>query len=403
MSVYQELLDYNKIFDQLTKTPKIVNDLLNSNDDERERLKKEIYTYYESDTMSTVPHCECMKVTGEYNVGVFCPDCLTVCEAECDKTLESLLWMRAPHGVEKLINPTIWHLINNGFKISGFEVVRYIADPSYKPQCKTPKAIANLLTKIPHRGYNFFVQNFDEIMDAVFSLKINKKYKQKQDDLATLIKENRHAIFSQYLPIPNKSILIVEGTNAAMYVDPLVVGAINAIQTITSVDSITPQSANKTQTQTTIGEVIEKQLRSTDDLNQRSKEGRAIKAIHGLANFYADYYGSSLAKKPGLFRRQVFGTRSHFSFRAVISSITRPHDKEEIEIPWSVATGVFRLHILNKLNRRGYTTHQAISLLNMSVQTYSPVMAEIFDELIHEAPDAGIPCVLIRNPSLYTQ
>lgn len=404
MAIYQELLDFNKIFAQLTRPPMIVNDILDGSEEEKEKLKNTIYTYYESDTMSTVPSCDCKEVNGEFNIGVYCTNCKTTCVSPTESNLESILWMRSPNGVAPLMNPTIWYMLNNRFKVSGFEFIRWLTDPTYKPGVRTPKFLSVVIEKNYKRSYNFFVENFDDIMHTLFSIKSFSKNKGKVDNLPRLLVENREKIFSNYIPLPNRSILIVEGNSSNKYVDTLVIGAINAIQFIASVDTKDPKDTrNKSSYFTPLGinnlppTTVPK---AVDDLALRNREIRTVKAINELSSFYADYYGLALAKKPGLFRRQIFGTRAHFSFRAVISSITDKHNYDEIYIPWGAATGVLRLHILNKLTKRGYTTNDAITKLNISVQKYDPVLDEIFDELIRESPGGGIPCTLGRNPSL---
>lgn len=397
MAIYEELLNFDADFDRLSKPPIIVNDLVGSSEEERELIKKTIFTYYESDTMSTVPSCDCGDVIGVYNVGVKCSNCFTECKLTADQTLESTLWMRAPHGVAKLINPVIWGMLNDHFKISGFELVRWIADSSYRPDVKTPKEFKIIEQNNIQRGYNYFVENFDNILDVLFSIKAVSK-KKSNDALIRLIKENRTIIFSKHIPLPNRSILIVEGTSTSKYVDPLVVGAINAIQIITSVDSGVNEESFKP---LYFNEEEEKAAKKTvDDLSMRGRENRTIKAIHELSSFYTKYYSAAVAGKKGLYRKQIFGTRSHFSFRAVISSITNKHRYTDIYIPWSVALAVFRIHLLNKLTKRGFNTNEAISKLNSAVQHYDELIDVLFDELINESPSKSIPCILQRNPSL---
>jgi hypothetical protein len=398
MAIHQELLDFNKMFRQLSRTPVIVNDLVDSSVEEKERLKKTIYTYYDSDTMSTVPTCECEDVVGEFNIGVVCENCKTACKSKTDNDLESILWMRSPHGVEKLINPTIWSLINTHFKLSGFEFMRWIADSSYKPAVRIPKELVQLEEKGITRGYNYFVKNFDAIMYFMFNMKIFKR-KEKSDLLGKLLTENREKIFSDYIPLPNRSILIVESSNSTTYVDSLVIGAINAIHIIASVDSEDVKPAVGAYSYWMPNKNVPVK-RTVDELAQRNKENRAIKAIHELSEFYESYYGTSLASKEGLLRRQVYGTRANFSFRAVISSITDAHCKDDVYIPWAVGIGALRLHLLNKLTKMGYTSKRAIRFLNESIQKYNPLLDKLFQELIAESPYGGIPIVLQRNPSL---
>lgn len=386
MSVSQRLVNFDLLFSQLRSSPIIINDVMESSEDEKEVLKKMISTRYNSDLLSNLPSCECGSstdgaetgITGEYNIGVFCSNCGTVVKSPIEQTIEPILWMRAPNGVRKLINPTVWIMLNQRFSKSSFKVIQWICDTTYRPLVKTPPAIDALQQLGIQRGYNYFIDNFDMIMGHLFELKDFQLPKRgARDYLKELLINSRECIFSKYLPLPNKSLLIIEETNKGTYVDPIVVGALNAIQMIASIDSPTSQHS------------------------QRTRENRTIKTIVELAEFDDNYIRSGLAEKTGIFRKHVFGTRSHFSFRAVISSITDKHDYDEIHIPWGIATAVFRYHILNILEKRGYSVNQAIGFLNAHARKYSVDLDNIFKDLISSSKGGGIVCTLGRNPSLH--
>lgn len=354
---------------------------MDSSEEEREALKNSIYTKYESDLLSNLPSCECGEIKGEFNLGVHCKNCNSTVKAPMDQVIEPILWMRSPRGVAKLINPIIWTMLNERFTRSGFEILLWICDTTYRTQVKVPNVLDEVQSSGIQRGYNYFVQNFDWIIDTLFNLKSFKLKKTPQgqvsrDYLYELIKRDRHCIFSDYIPLPNKSLLVIEGTNVGTYADPVVVGAVDAIETIASIDSSLFQHSLKT------------------------KENRTIKCLSKLAEFNDNYYKTSLAKKSGIFRKHVFGSRAHFSFRAVISSITEPHEYDEIHIPWGIGTSVLRIHILNKLLKRGYETNKAIEFLNIHAQKYNPELDQIFQELIAESPNGKLPVIVQRNPSL---
>jgi hypothetical protein len=255
------------------------------------------------------------------------------------------------------------------------------------------------------RGYNNFVEHFDEIVDALFDLKgfrstgakmvsggfldrlwtkvgnliarvLNMKPKKEIDPLHLLIKTQRDCVFSQYLPLPNRALLVIEETNVGTYVDPIVTGAVDAIRTIVGIDS--PLSS----------------------FSVRTKENRTVKALAQIAEFNDELARTTLAKKEGIFRKHVFGTRSHFSFRGVISSLTDTHEYDEIHIPWGIGVSLLELHLMGKLLRRGYTPNEARAFLYEHAQKYHPLLDELFQLLISECPYKGLPVVFQRNPSL---
>lgn len=401
MGVHLQLQNFDELFyTYSTREPIIINDFAELTEEDKESLNRLIYTRYSSDLLSNLPSCECGEVVGEHNVGVLCKNCNTHVESSLEQELEPMVWMRAPNGVANLINPLVWTMLQDKFTRSGFEIIRWLCDTGYKPQSKIPPIMEAVQALNIPRGYNNFVQNFDEIIDALFNLKefkpkrtgVGNWIREKadavlhkvgiksrfapEDPLQTLIREQRDCIFSKYIPLPNRSLLVIEETNVGTYVDPINTGAVDAIRTMVSIDS--PLSSHSV----------------------RVKENRTIKTLAQLAEFYDGLYRTTLAKKEGIFRKHVFGTRSHFSFRAVISSLTDNHAYDEIHIPWGIGVSLFQLHLMNKLMRRGYTPNAALGFLNEHAQKHHPLLEELFNQLIAEAPGGKISCVFQRNPSL---
>jgi hypothetical protein len=171
-------------------------------------------------------------------------------------------------------------------------------------------------------------------------------------------------------------LLVVEESNLGKFVDPVIPIAVNAIRIMAGIDA------------------------SLKPLAVRTKENRTVKAIVLLADFYEKYYKEVMAKKEGVFRKHAFGTRNHWSFRAVISSITRAHSSKELHIPWGIGASVFKVHLTSKLKRRGFGPNAAEAFLAEYAQSYSPLLDELFQELINESPYMGIPCTIVRHPSL---
>jgi hypothetical protein len=406
MGVSLKLVNFDDLFKRnTTRVPIIINDFSESSEEDKESFNRMIYTKYATDLLSNLPTCECGELVGEHLVGVVCKACNTPVVSPLEQDLESLVWMRTPKGVTALINPIVWTMLTQKFTRSGFEIIRWICDTTYKPQVRTPPIMEAVQALGIERGFNNFVQNFDSIIEALFELKgikvkkrgfnnliqnvgsvikavvkldlKNLKFnKDDEDPLQTLIRTQRDCIFSQFLPLPNRSLLVIEESNHGTYVDPIVVGAVDAIRTMVSIDS------------------------SLSSHNLRTKENRTIKTIAQLAEFYDDLARSTLAKKEGIFRKHVFGTRSHWSFRGVISSQTDAHYYDELSIPWGIGVSSLRIHLVSKLLRRGFTPNTAIAFLNEHAQKYHPVLDDLFKLLIDESPYKGIPVVFQRNPSL---
>lgn len=384
MGVYQRLVNHDRIFSQLRNEPIIVNDIDESTEEERDKLNKLIYTKFTEDLLSNMPSCNCGTLTGEWNVGSHSPVICKVCnhpvKSPTEHSLEPILWMRAPKGVRALINPTFWAMLSEKFTRSGFSIIRWVCDKGYSPAVKTPPVIPVIENMLKarglDRGYNNFIDNFHAVMDVLFSTKGFKPKKGQRDELQILIEMYPDCLFSQYAPLPNKSILVIEENNNTTYVDPIITGGVNAIRTMVGIDC---ESAG---------------------LSRKVRENRTVKTIDMFAEFYDGIYRDTFAKKEGIFRKHVFGTRSHFSFRAVISSLTDVHMYDEIHVPWGIGVSVFRIHLMNKLVRRGFTVNECMGFLNAHASRFHPLLAELFTELIAECPYKGIPVVFQRNPSL---
>lgn len=369
-------MNFDDLYRKATREPYIVNNESESSEEDKQSFNRKIYTKYATDLLSNLPSCECGEIVGEANKELICSNCHTEVVAPLEQDLESFVWLRAPKGVAALMNPVVWTMLSLKFTRSGYDIIRYLCDTKYAPAVKVPAIMAAVQDLNIERGYNNFVNNFDDIIAALFDLKGIKARKGEEDELQQLLREQRDCIFSQYLPLPNRSLLVIEETNVGTYVDPIATTAVDAIRTMMGIDT------------------------ELCTFTTRVKENRTVKTIAQLASFYEELSRSTLATKEGIFRKHVFGTRSHFSFRAVISSLTREHDYDELHIPWGIGISVLRIHLLNKLLRRGYTPNRAIEFLNEHAGKYHPLLDELFQLLISEGPYKGLPVIFQRNPSL---
>lgn len=411
MGTYLRLVDHDRVFANLsTKRPYIVNEQDNSTEADKKRINNEVMTTYESDTLSNMPTCGCGETKGAHLLGpgggdgVICQECNTPVRAKIEREIEPLVWIRAPEGVRALINPEVYNKLHRKFNKSGVGLVRWLCDVSYQPTNKQYEPLLELQQRMAEhkpplkRGLNSFVDNFDIFLNILFSLRNYRTRGDESEELFQLLHEQRDAVFSQYLPIPNRSLMVIEKSNVGTWVDPTLTDAINAVRIMEGIDFEPAKKDSK--------EPL-KRKETPDSI--RKKENQTIKAIALLASYYENMYKNNLAKKSGWFRKHVFGSRAHWSFRAVISSITDPHDYEEMYIPWGIGTSVFRIHLYNKLQKRGYTPNEAIEFLNVHANKYHPLLDELFKQLIDEAPTEvypdgtikrGIACILQRNPSL---
>ena len=381
MPVFLKQVNFNEEIRFSSKAPIIINDIVNDTVEDRERNIELTQSRYASDTVTLIPTCRCGETSGMYSTGVICNKCGTPVISSIVDEIEATVWFRRPVGVSKLIAPHLWIKLKNRFKKknSAFYVLKWITNPNYKCDCKMPAFMSVVERTYPYqRGYNEFVEHFYEVVDYLYALTAFKPPKGATDALREEIMGLPYGmIFSDYLPIPNKSIMVVEKTRYASYTEPSIIVAIDAIEGMYSIDSETSH------------------IRTI-----KAKEARTIKAIDGISDFYSCYYGNSLSPKPGMLRKHVFASRGNFTFRTVITSITGPHEYDEAHVPWCVGVAAFREHLKNKLSKLGMSDNQGNALLNSHVHKYHPLIDKLLKELISDTVTRGIPIVFQRNPSL---
>ena len=382
MPVYHKLVNLEEVFHTARNKPIILNDLKIVTEQDRESLRNHIYTKHSSDTMNVLPTCDCGNTSGEYAVGDTCVYCGTKVTIVADEIIEPILWFRAPTGVRKLINPAVWVMLNTYFSKSGFSILQWLTDTTYKPKGVIPPFVNEVVDSGIQRGYNYFVDNFDNIIDylfnhKVFSARLKNRKINSPNHLRELIRINRGILFSEYLPIPNKMLLIIEENPLGRYMDFTNTPAIDTVLNVAGIDS------------------------NNIHARLRVKENSSAKAINQLAYYYHEYHRKNIAGKPGMFRKNVIASRTHYSFRVVATSITDPHDYTKVLAPWCVGLTTYRHHVMNKLLARGYTLNAAIGLIHKHIRKYlKDPLGDILDEIIAESPYDGLPCIIQRNPSL---
>lgn len=380
----------------------IINNFRDYSEEGRKAFREKIYTRYQpQDMLTNTPRCECGTLQGRKYLGVVCEACNTSVKNVRDQRLESLVWLKQPKDVERLINPRIWTILSNHFKKGRFNVIQWLCDTKYPVPEKPPKIMAQLYQLNIERGYNNFVRNFFHTVDPKTGevigpgvieklLTISDFRKKKQDNpnevhhILRLLDMYRDRIFSEYLALPNKTLLVVEDTDMAIYVDSNVPVAVDAIDSLIGLD---------------------------DPLNGYSpivRQNRFVRALAQLCTYYQDFDKKSFSSKEGISRKHLAATRCDWSFRAVITSLTGNHYHRELHIPWGVGVGLLRQHLAAKLEQRGWLPNEIFRFLSRYATDYNPLLDELFQELIAESRHElvagsglrGLPTVFQRNPSL---
>lgn len=376
MGVGIEIINLDRKFATLSTEPILVNHFDISSDESREELNQLIYTHYEGDALGTVPQCQCGHLIGVYHLGAICDKCNTEVGSITERELEPVLWVEAPQGVNTLMNPQAWVMLSQALKYGSLSILEHLCNPNLPLPLTLPKEAQRYLQlKIP-RGINYFHANFDQVMELLFqnNLVYANRPRQSRDEFAEFIRLNRENIFCRYLPCPSRISLITERTVTSSYAEPTMPLIVDAILTISNV------------------------VNSTRPLSLDVRQARATEAIRKFSDYHEEVKKNVLFGKEGWARKHLFGTRLHWTFRGVITSLSENHERDELHLPWSMAVMLLEIHLWNKLLRLNYTPAECTTLINESVLQYNPLIDRLFDELIAECPDRGIPCTFARNP-----
>lgn len=373
-------------FDQLLQTNKgdkvFVNTVDVYNRHNKEILDKLILSNYTDDNISIIPSCLCGDIKGEYYIGTHCNNCGTTVKPTVEDNLSFLLWVKRVQGVQKFISPVILKILTERYKITKPKVpiIPYLIMTDYKIDRKQQGKNMEHIEKLDHilkqnnikRGYNNFVDNFFNII-SLLEEHFRKKTPNDNYNFLEFLRLNEHSILSDSLPFPNKVVFSMESNELGRFFDDSLVKPINVIRRLTGIDIYNKSTI--------------------------VKQNKVAKSLLELSDFYEEYIKTVFFSKPGLVRQHISSTRSHFTARAVITSLYGIHRYDEIHLPWSLSCTLFREHIINRLLKYGLIYKDAVSLLLTYNRTYNELIDKIFQEVIAEA--GGVPCFLNRNPSLH--
>lgn len=368
--------DLNELFNNLSVPPVIANDQDIETEEGRKNFDRMLFTHYNDDNLSPTPSCECGNLKGRYKLNEICSRCLTPVVESIITDIDPLVWIRAPAGVEYLVTPLIWHILTKRIGSRVLSWVNYMCDPYYRITTKKPYQLQWMEQKGHRRGLNYFIENFDEVLkDLVFGDGRHKPV-EKHVAVYNFIQENRDKVFVKYIPMPSKVAFVIEESAGRRWADRTMNDAIDALRRVQDIE------------------------RSQGTIPIRKIESRVTRIMNTFAQFYYDYIKKNWDGKRMIFRKHVFGGRLHFTARGVITSLTDVHSKSELHLPWAMSLQLFKLHLANKLIKRGYSAAAANELINSNSYHYHPLLDELFKELISESPHMGIPCLFQRNPTL---
>jgi len=368
MSVVLKLKNQSELFNEV-KNKIIINDL---NITDMKDLKEELFVKY-SNELSLIPQCKCGRLKGNYLKNEYCEACSTYVEDRFNE-LKPFIWVYKLRDDLPFLSPYIWGTIN--LLMGKDDSLRWLADTTYNPP-SVQSYLHTIASLIGGRGYLNVINNLDKILEFIKGYsKFKKPEKQLHiDELLKRIKSEKQNMFTDYLPLFNNNFFVVEKNNKDTYTSSVLGDIIDiAMMVITTVNNykVTP----------------------------KRQEITTAKIIAKISNLFQKYVKDNLAGKKKLVRKHIYGTRAHFTGRAVITAIAGKHEYDDLHLPWKVAIPLFRPHILNVLMKKGYTYRDASDKIFAASTTFDEEIYEIFNHFIQSHPSGGIPALFHRNPTL---
>lgn len=442
MAVVLKNYDCDQLYQEVSKTikPMLLNDISLDVETDRVSLEEALYTKYNDTFIDVEASCDCGSTTGDYLLGTMCPDCETIVKNPFDK-LENKTWMRVLTGVDRFINPVFWRRVDRTMgtirrqdkstkRDDILPFMQWLSDPLYNPS-NFPVAIKEALlgkkTVIANpkvleigtivnnievtedtdlskfvgkevylnglkgftRTYAYMLDNLEHILKKIV---LHSKYRGKKREIERLILEyttERDLICSEYLPVVSDRTFVVEKTASANFTDMRLGDLTNVVlgyvRAVIKDRGITEENRDR---------VIRSNMIATSRMLAKASEHH---------DGYVDAY---LAHKKGVPRKNIYGSRSPFVFRHVVTPIDGQCLYNEIHVPWSVGLVCFKLHLFNKLVKdreileMGWGSREVLEMLDNHITTYNPIIARVLQELIDDSPYIGLPVLGLRNPGL---
>ena len=374
--------------------------ILNGYDFSKPGYAQTLWDHVCSDTgeIDFIARCECDNLIGNFFIGQTCPKCRTVVKDGMDVTenfLEHKLWIKLPEEIKGALSPIAFFVISSFLKYGQKGSSNYVtAEMEISNKGKKTKGNyledildvttppnPNIAASIPGKGFNYFYDNFDYIME--YFLTMDKKTSQKKtaQGVREFIGKYRNVLFCRHFPVLSNVLHAVVSSdsgkeNKRKYVDKYCQLILHAAQSLGYI-----------------------QYRGKRKKTEKEIERITFSAYQNIIGYCSVVVKNQLAKKKALPRMHLFGSRLHLSFRSVISPITGSHCIDELYVPFSVMVNTFRTEIIGRLeNHYGMTLSEAYDKQQKALTKFDHDIYHILCAFIEECPYKGIPVLWIRNP-----
>lgn len=377
-----ELVDLENIFRNNPDAIVINNDSL-ATDGLADNVVKAIYSNCDGE-LGFVPTCQCGYTRGVTRVGLTCSKCGTVCSSKFVNSLEHRVWIAFSEELPPVLHP-IWYIILEGFtrvgKVKESSLINFLLDPWLEKSTKSATLPADFNIYFKGRGFDYFYENIDEIMDTIlYKYPKTAKKKEKANSIKELYDKYKHLMFVRHVPILHSSLHPETSNKGSLkYIDST---STNVLATATDLSVLVNSIHNKI-------------------IPHYRLHHKIYKIYKQITLYYELLLTKKLGAKPGLLRKHVYAARWNWTFRAVVHAQALPGALDEIIMPWGIMVIVLKLPILNFLqNRYGLHANEALDKWNRALAVYDEEVDKCIESFIAEAKDGRIPVIMGRNPTI---
>ena len=347
------------------------------------------------DFVDNVATCECEHLKSNFYIGMTCPKChteVTLEDTGSENFEEHKVWIRLPDEILGALQPIAFFTLRRFLSYESKKAQKTDSDKVSKSSKKKPdylEAIIDVTTPvhpdlqefIPGKGFNYFYENFDYIMDF-FLNKFKKTSRKKEVPIIKLfIQKYRDKLFCRHFPVLTSALHAVinsEGqkTGSTKYVDQYCQHVLHCATTLSFL-----------------------RYKSKRHRTHKEIERLTFDAYNDLMEYDLEIIKKHLSEKRAIPRMHLFGSRLHLSFRSVISPIIGPHQVDELHIPFNVAVNTFRAEIRGRLMEgEGLNITEANNKVETALVKFDEEIYQILIGLIRSCPYKGIPVLWVRNP-----
>lgn len=369
------LMDYDQTF-MLEPDPQVIPAGAETSEGEGlvlEDIKKKMFQVSDG-SLSFVASCKCGYLTGNYNKGTVCPKCHTKCVGAIAEDINFGSWLEIPKELPPVLHPAAYRILRRWMgKMQGRS--EFLLHAFLNPEIELPAPYAGVCGQ----GMQYF-SNWDNFMSVISMVASQRKGKKSISDKTVFefIERYKYQMFLRHIPVLSQPLHVLTQSGTMTYDD-------DASEFIL-------------QTWLELNETVHR-VRHRADIKPDWLATR-VWIIYSCWMKYCDMIiKPKLTGKTGFVRKNLLGGRLHSSGRGVIVPITKLHNADDIELPWKMIVGFYKLEIMNILEHRfGRDVNVALEMFNDAVVHYVPDIDACIHILKDECPFVGLPVLMGRNP-----